>query len=293
MKRALLLLAGLLPASCEIATGSLNEVVNDAIEQCATACTHIEECSATPPVPQFGNLGTATTGEEGLDCAVGCVAEDRELRGYSDCQIECIVDAACGKIEDCWDPKSDRYATFCLDGRDVPEVDVPAEQADPSNGSVSGSDEADHIFEDPAVAIAVEDAGGGFVVNFGDEPPRLVGKYDVDGRIDESSNARAVGSRIDTSICFWDYTETDGGVVVTYCEDGVPGEDSAPLTGTNDAFTVYFEYPGQATVLFSGSIREDGTLSQVEALVVYTYTTDVWELSHTDWVPAGDCDSCF
>lgn len=286
-----LITSALFATSCEAVKG----LVDDSLATCTDACTKIQECDATPPTPEFGSLGAASSGQGGIDCAVGCAAEDRELRGYSDCQIQCITETECGEIGDCWKPKTDVYASFCLADRDVPDISPGPEDPPSSNGSQTGSDEADDIIEDPSVAIAVDEAddGGGFVVNYGDQPPELVGKFSVTGQIDESSNARPVGSAIVTSICFFDYNaDAPGGVVVSYCEDGVPGEDSAPLTGTNDAFTAYFEYPGQATVLFSGSLNDDGSASQVEALVVYTYATEVWERSHTNWEPAGDCDSC-
>jgi hypothetical protein len=286
----LLLSTALLSSSCEVVKG----IVDDPLAQCTDVCTKIQECDASPPTPEFGSLGAASSGQGGIDCAVGCAADDRELRGYSDCQIQCLVDTDCGQLSDCWKPKSELYATFCLADRDVPDISPTPDDPPSSNGSQTGNDEADVIVEDPSVAIAVDEAeDGGFVVNYGDDPPRLVGKFQVEGQIDEASNARPVGSPIVTAICFYDYNgDAPGGVEVSYCEDGVPGTDTAPLTGTNDAFTAYFEYPGQATVLFSGSLKEDGTASQVEALVVYTFTTDAWELSHTNWQPDGDCDSC-
>lgn len=278
-----------LPASCGV-VGDVDEI----IDQCPDACSKVDECAVTPPDAVFGNLGKAETGEDAVDCALGCVAEDRELQGYSDCQVECIVGEACGKVQDCWVAKSETYAKWCLEGVEVPTIEPPATSAPPGNGSATGNTDVDVIVQDPAVAIAIDDAGDdGFVVNYGDSPPELLGRYRVSGQIDESSHARPKGSPIETTVCFWDRVEGPGGVEISYCEDGVPGEDSAPLTGTNDAFTAFFEYDGEATVMFSGSIAEDGTLSQVEALVVYLYTTDVWELSHTDWTPMEEaCDSC-
>jgi hypothetical protein len=283
----------LLPASCGVVGD-----VSDILDQCPDACAKVEECSATPPDAVFGNLGKAETGAEGLDCALGCAAEDRELQGYSDCQIACIVGEECGAVQDCWVAKSEVYARWCLEDVEVPRIEPdPEVEPVPGNGTTTGNAEVDVIVTDPAVAIAVDECGGEeehFPLNFGDSPPELVGRYAVSGTIDEQSNARPKGSPIETTICFWDYDpDAPGGVMVSYCEDGVPGEDAAPLTGTNTDFSVFFEYPGQATVLFSGAIDEDGTLSKVEALVVYTYTTDVWELSHTDWTPLDEvCTSC-
>lgn len=266
--------------SCDIV-----DKVDDAIGLCADACLQVDSCGANPPDPNFGSMGSS--GVDGLDCAGGCVAEDRELRGYSDCQITCLAESPCDKVQDCWNTNSDQYANYCLDGRNVPPV-VP--DVIPDNGTNSGSQRADEVLQNPAVAIAVDQASG-FVVHTGNHPPELDGKFDVNGQIDESSNARPEGSPIITSICFSDYTETPDGVEVTYCEDYVPGTDSAPLTGDGDQFTAYFEFP-DATILFSGTLNDDGTASQVEALVVYTYAVDVWELSHTDWTPAGDCQVC-
>ena len=282
------LLCGTALASCDV----VEDVVDNA-EGCSAACLQVQDCDAQPPSPEFGSIGAVSSGEGGLDCAASCSADDRELRGYSDCQLECIVAVQCGKVEDCWKPKSETYAKYCLADRDIPDVEPPADDPAPGNGTNTGNEQVDEIVEDPAVAIAVDEAKDeGFEINYGDSPPQLVGKFDVSGQIDSSSNARPVGSPIQTSICFWDYTEAPGGIRVSYCEDNVPGEDTAPLTGTNDAFTVFFEFPGQATILFSGSMNPDGTLTQVEALVVYTYTTDAWELSHTNWTPVGTCDSC-
>lgn len=285
--RAVWLSAALLPLSCTLVSDKLEDAAD-----CAAVCTAVEQCGVTPPAPEFGALGGAT-GSGGLDCALSCAADDRELRGYSDCQMQCLAEATCETMADCWRPRSDLYLQYCLADREIPPVAPSGTTPAPGNGSVTGNEEVDIIVSDPSVAIAVQDAEDeGFTVNFGDQPPQLVGKYDVSGVIDASSNARPEGSPILTSICFWDWTEGPGGVTVSYCEDGVPGEDSAPLTGNNDAFTAWFEYPGQATVMFSGSVNPDGTLSQVEALVVYTYATDVWELSHTDWRPDGACTSC-
>jgi hypothetical protein len=282
-KLLLLLPAFLVGISCDYV-----EKAEDILETCTDACVQVDTCSVEPPDPNFGSMGAS--GIEGLDCAGGCASDDRELRGYSDCQLTCIVESTCDTLADCWKPESELYAQYCLDGRTVPEI-VP--DVVPDNGTQSGSERADRVLSHPSVAIAVDDAGdaGGFVVHTGDHPPQLVGKFDVVGQIDESSYARPVGSPIRTSICFWDYTEGPGGVEVTYCEDGVPGQDSAPLTGDGRDFTTYFEFP-DATILFSGRLEEDGTASSVEALVVYTYAVDVWELSHTDWTPAGDCNSC-
>ena len=84
------------------------------------------------------------------------------------------------------------------------------------------------------------------------------------------------------------------GATPDYCEAGVPGIVSAPITGEGNNFTMYFTYPGQATILFSGSTDDAGAITgDVEALVVYLYSTDVWEHSFTGWANAGDCAAGF
>jgi hypothetical protein len=285
---ASLLFVALLPVSCDVIKDQAG------LLECSDICTQVDSCEVTPPDASFGNFGEMSSGEAGVDCAVNCASPDAKMLGYSDCQKECLSKSECGEIADCWKPKSATYAEFCLAGVDIPEVGPPAEEPPPGNGSETGNTDVDDIVDDPAVAIAVDEAddGGGFTVNYGDQPPQLIGKYDVYGTIDEASNARPVGSVINTSICFWDRDEQPGGVYISYCEDGVPGQDSAPITGSGDSFTAYFVYDGQATVLFSGTMNPDGTLTSVEALVVYTYTTQAWERSHTDWTNVGTCDSC-
>jgi hypothetical protein len=282
------LFAAFLPASCDIVKGQ------QGLLECSELCPTIDECGVTPPAATFGNLGSGSSGSSGVDCAVNCVSDDAAMLGYSACQIDCLSNSTCEEMPDCWVPKSDLYAEYCLAGVEVPDVGPPPDEPPPGNGSETGNTEVDDIVDDPAVAIAVDEAddGGGFTVNYGDTPPQLIGKYDVHGTIDEAHNARPVGSVIDTSICFWDRQDTADGVYITYCEDGVPGQDSAPITGSGDSFTAYFVYDGQATVLFSGTLNPDGTLTDVEALVVYTYATDVWERSHTNWTNVGDCNSC-
>lgn len=269
------------------------DVVNEGLLECGDVCTQVDSCQANPPEATFGNLGSGSSGQAGVDCAVNCASPDAAMLGYSDCQKECILNSKCGEVNDCWSPKSDLFAEYCLPNG-VPEVGPPATEPPPGNGSNTGNTDVDDIVEDPAVAIAVDEAGDGdgFTMNYGDQPPQLLGKYDVHGTIDEASNARPVGSVIDTSICFWNREEKPGGVYISYCEDGVPGQDSAPITGSGDSFTAYFVYDDTATVLFSGTLNPDGTLTDVEALVVYTYTTEAWERSHTNWVNVGECDSC-
>jgi hypothetical protein len=194
-------------SAAAFASCGLVDKVEKLVGNCSDACTQIQECDATPPTPTFGNFGASSTGQGGLDCAAGCSADDAALNGYSACQLDCIVNSECGLVQDCWKPSSDNYAKFCLADVEVPDVAPPADEPPPANNTNTGNEDVDVIIEDPAVAIAVDEAGEeGFEVNFGDQPPVLVGKYDVSGKIDSSSNARPVGSPIQTSICFLMYS---------------------------------------------------------------------------------------
>jgi hypothetical protein len=256
---------------------------------CSDVCTRVDECGAEPPSPQFGNLD-GNSGQADLDCAANCIQDDRALYGYSDCQQTCLIEAPCDQVNDCWKPKSALFAEFCLADRDIPKVVPDPEDKPPSNGSNSGSEDADEVLEDPANEIAIDESD--FDVNFGDEPPQINGRYDAFGSIDESDNARPNGSVIDTTLCFWGQKGEANGNVVSYCEDYVPGKASAPVTGSGDDFTVYLEYPGQATLLFSGKVDGQGRVTQAETLVVYSHSVDVWEHSNTTWSFDGDCDTC-
>jgi len=280
----LLALVAIPLASCD-----LLPVDVDKVGVCSDVCTRVDECGATPPSPQFGNFN-GSSGEAGLDCAANCAQDEAALYGYSDCQLDCLQDAPCGKIDECWQPKSDTYAKYCLADRDIPEVQPDPTDPTPSNGSESGNQDADEALDDPSVEIGVDDAE--FDVNYGDEPPMIVGRYDVYGTIDEAENARPPGSLIDTSLCFWDQGDKGKGPAVNYCEDYVPGTAAAPVTGSGDEFTVYLEYPGQATLLFSGKVNGQGKIVSAETLVVYTYGTDMWEHSVTDWSYVEECNSC-
>jgi len=199
-------------------------------------------------------------------------------------------------MDQCWDVSSDLYAQYCLDGRQTPPVAPGESDPQPSNGTTTGNATADDIVDNPAVEAAVEgagaNAGGDFVVNYGDTPPEINGHYKAVGTIDESSNARPVGSPINTTLCFWDPVAGEEGTDINYCEDFVPGSDRAPMTGSGDNFTIYLQYDNQATILFSGTVDTDGNPTNVEALVVYLHGVDIWELSHTDWEYDGVCDSC-
>lgn len=267
-----------------LATGALG---------CTDTCTKVQACSnAKPPTPKGLLAGTdTTTGIGGADCAQNCAQTDkRALLGYSDCQRECIAEAGCNQINDCWKASSSLYAKYCIPpDKAPPKVEAPANapaEATPTNNTETGNAEVDTIVEDPAVQEAVAD--NDFTVNFGNQPPPLSGQFTVKGTIDDSQNARPEGSPIDTTICFHDAAEETDGWNVNYCEDGVPGDSRAPITGSGDSFTVYFNFPGQATILFSGMVERDGSgavtgVKDVEALVVYLHAVDVWERSHTTW----------
>lgn len=263
----------------------------ETLEECSEVCGKVDECGANPPDAVFGNLGTGSTGSAGLDCAANCVDEEnRVFLGYADCQIECIIGAECGAVNDCWNTSSATYATYCLADRDLPDVAPDSEDPQPSNGSNTGSTDADEIVEDPAVEAAVDEAGSD--VNYGDNPPTVGGLYQVSGAIDDAMNARPIGSPIETQICFWDQSQLAGGSEVNYCEFGVPGTASAPVIGDGADFTVFLTYDELATILFSGAVNGDGSIDNAEATVVYLHGIDIWELSYTDWSPQGDCSGC-
>lgn len=259
----------------------------DKAAQCADICTKVEECGVTPPTPEIPGIGGGeSSGSGGLDCAAGCAAPDSNLYGYADCQLECLESEECGSMQGCWDATSDVFAKYC--SGDAPEVGAPAGE-EPSNGTNTGSAGADDAVDNPAVEEAVD--GSGFVVHTGEDPPDLSGLWGVSGEIDESSNARPAGSRIATELCFHNLQSGGSDITVDYCELGVPGIVSAPITGSGNDFTMYFVYPQQATILFNGTLSEDGSsVSAAEALVVYTYTVDTWEHSFTDWSLNGACD---
>lgn len=280
----------LLAVSCYLPSGD-----KDLATECALVCGQVELCEASPPAITIEGVAGGSSGSAGVDCAANCVQEDmRAYYGYSDCQIECLQNSECDAMNDCWDVESETYANFCLDGRETTPVAPGEDDPQPSNGTTTGNADADDIVDNAAVEAAVEAAGedGDFVVNYGDTPPDIVGYFHATGQIDESSNARPVGSPINTHLCFWDPEPSADGTMINYCEDNVPGEDRAPITGSGDSFTIYLQYDGQATILFSGTVDGDGNPTDVEALVVYLSGVDVWELSHTDWEHQGECDSC-
>ena len=103
--------------------------------------------------------------------------------------------------------------------------------------------------------------------------------------------ARPPGSTIGTELCFHSLVNSGADINIDYCEYGVPGIVSVPITGEGQEFTMYFVYPQQATILFSGTLSEDGaSVSGAEALVVYTYTIDSWAKSRNDWSLVEACD---
>ena len=259
--------------------------------ECADVCSKVDECGVNPPAVEIEGLTEGGSGVAAVDCAANCLQPDAAFYGYSDCQIECILDSACGDVQDCWNAASSTYADFCLKGVETKDIEPASEEATPDNGTNTGSADADALTDNPAVEGSVE--GSGFVVNTGNTPPEIAGEYAASGEIDQSENARAPGSPIRTSLCFYNRTENADGVDITYCESGVPGDLTAPLTGSGSDFTMYFEYPGAATVLFSGSTDGAGQVNgTVEALVVYLHGHDIWEHSFTDWSYSGECSGC-
>lgn len=281
----LLSIAGFATGCDEVKDALEDATGNDALV-CAEVCTKVEECgNLTPPTPEIPGLGSDGSGSAGLDCAANCVAPDAAFYGYADCQVECLQGESCGTMQDCWDATTDVFAQYC--GGDAPPVGSDGEA--PDNGTQTGSSGADDAVSNPAVEEAVE--GSDFVVNTGANPPNLEGLFNVYGEIYESSNARPPGSTIGTELCFHNLVNSSSDITVDYCEYGVPGIVSAPITGEGNDFTMYFVYPQQATILFSGTLADDGaTVSAAEALVVYTYTIDTWEKSSTDWTLTEACD---
>jgi len=263
----------------------LNADLNNAVE-CVDVCAKIEVCGdeVSPPTPSLGDWN-ADFGSGGLDCAANCVQPDRAYYGYSDCQLDCLMAEDCSSMNSCWDVSSAEYAEYCLQG--VETTPVTGENGETS----SGSDAADQILGNPAVQEGVEN--GGTEINFGNNPPEIRGFYEVIGSIDQSMNARPEGSPINTSICFWGQESLNSGTLVNYCETAVPGDvSSIPVTGSGNDFTIYLEYPYQATILFSGSVDASGDVQQAEALVVYLHGMDIWEHSVTSWTHQGSCSGC-
>jgi hypothetical protein len=289
------------------ACDEIKEKIEEAVATCADVCQKINDCGASPPPAYVPDMDVPAVDNGAVNCVVNCgQADTRAMHGYSECQLDCLNNAECGTMNDCWDTKSDLYNEKCLSKREEgppkpvePPAEAPPEAKEPANDTKTGNGEVDDIIEDPAVQAAVEKGGGGgepFVVNQGSKPPQLLGEYAVQGSIDDAKNARPVGAKINTAVCFKDLQENPAGRAkgwyVTYCEKNVSGEDTAPITGTEDGkFTAFFVFEGAATVLFSGTVVE-GKATGVEALVVYASGVDVWEHSNTDWQNKSLTCSC-
>jgi hypothetical protein len=289
---------------------AIGEVVDD-LAVCPEVCLQIETCGANPPPPaNVGSLGDSVLPDNGIAaCATNCAqVNTRHRLGYSDCQIECLQETSCGKLEECWDTRSTTYKNFCLQDVEVPVIapepapaptggtdapmggtEMPMMSID--NGTTTGNEEVDTLVQDPALAVAVE--ASETPINFGNNPPTLAGEYSVEGGIDRARNARQVGSPIRTAICFESTETLAGGTFLTYCERGVPGTGRAPITGDGNNFSAFFEINGApVTILFSGTLNDDSSVTGAEALVTYTVGTDVWEHSETNWTQANPSCSC-
>ncbi len=270
--------------------------VLDRAPACSTVCSKVNECGnkVNPPAAQ-SIFGKGETGNDTVDCAVTCVDPEGAVKhGYSDCQIRCLKAAStsCDEMNDCWKTRSELYKQYCGKRENKP-IDIDNGDDEVDNGSSSGNTEADEILDDDAVNGAVDDSDTH--IYGGDTPPEISGLYTVIGAIDKSENARPRGNPIETSICFWGMsTNLAGGPEIHYCENGVYGTASAPITGNSDKFTIYLDnYSGGATILFSGKASDGGKkVSDAEALVVYTFGTDIWEHSVTQWQRTGSCSGC-
>lgn len=204
--------------------------------ECTDVCSKVEECGANPPAPAglFGNTDGGT-GNAAADCAANCVQEDSNKYGYADCQIDCLLNVECGQMNDCWDATSDVFDQYC-GGNTTPVAPDESTAGEIENGTNTGSSEADEAVDNPAVEGSVD--GSGFVVNYGDNPPQIAGLFDVAGSIDDSSNARAPGAQILTQLCFHNQQAGSSGTTTDYCEAGVAGIVSAPITGEGNNFTI-------------------------------------------------------
>ncbi len=300
MTRKITLVGGVFLAITTLpACEALKDALDGVAGECTEVCTRIGECEGqvNPPEPVLpGDMGLGDIELPSIAaCATNCVdAANREFNGYSDCQVECILGVdECGDINDCWSVTSDAYAEYCLADRETSEVTV--DDAEVDNGTTSGSVEADAVVTNPAVEESV--AGSGTVIHFGNEPPKDIAKlWHAEGTIDSSSNAREVGSRIDTKLCFFDMDETSEGWEVSYCEVGVldgsgtPLTDTAPITGDEEGgWTIYLEFTDVGSIIFSGQLEDGATLmTDVDALVTYYHGMDIWEHSETNWDTDGE-----
>ena len=280
----------------------LDDLKNAALV-CGEACANIEYCGddVTPPSMDLGlGVEAPAATPAAVDCAVNCAGGNRVTLGYSDCQIECITGEECGNINDCWNVTSSAYAKYCpvdtvpVESAEPPPAD-PADTAAPppeveiAEGTESGSSDADSILDNPAVEESVEESGTD--IFFGSTPPNIEGKWTAIGTIDVASNARPEGSPINTEICFYDQEIlADGSPQLSYCERGNPAMATAPLTGTGGGWSMFLEFPGTGSIIFSG-VRDEGTASmeEVDALVTYYHGLEIWEHSNTAWNLVDDC----
>lgn len=282
-------------SGCDI--DELKDALEEGVGTCLEPCAKVAECdNASPPAPALpGNFGEGVElpSNPVVDCAINCGnADTRVFNGYSDCQLDCVSEASCDNVNDCWDVRTSRYADYCID--DPPPPAVPEED---------DSEFADAV-DNPAVEEAVDSSGT--PIYAGGDAPDMTGFWNpVSGAIDVSSNARPVDSPINTKLCFWDEDTADG--MLNYCEVGVRNSDgsvmtsTAPISGDGaDGWTtiIEFEYPEGsgdivASIIFSG-LRDGGTateMSDVDALVTYYQGLDIWEHSFTDWTLEGaSCD---
>lgn len=252
---------------------------------CRALCAQLSECGASPP----SIVGALSGDSSPDDCRAHCEAPNSAMYGYADCQVDCLLEASCPTMDACWDATSDPFEAAC-GGRSSPVAPDETTAENIENGTVTGSALADLLVDNPAIAVAVD--GAGFVIHYGDRPPAPTALIEVAGAIDESSNARPAGSAITTELCLHNFASAPAGATIDLCEGGIPGIAETPITGQGEDFTLYVHYPGYATILFSGSVNEEGLFPEnVEALVVYLYSIDVWEHSFTSWRSIGDCDA--
>lgn len=302
-------IAASLLSGCDAVKSALDSGLLDDLEEtfgtCATACTTIQACgdSVNPPEIALPLAGADLDIEAPslVDCAANCASPDRVKLGYSNCQIECIENSSCGQINDCWNVTSERYASFC-DIDTTPIAPSADEAGTIDNDTTTGSAEADTITANPAVEESVGESGT--VLHFGDDPPAAIANlWAASGTIDKSSNARAPGSPINTQLCFFDMVESDDGWDVSYCEkgvlgsDGIPLTDTAPITGEGDTWSIFLEFSGTGSIIFSGELSEGASsMTNVDALVTYYHGMEIWEHSYTDWSTSGSScsiDDCY
>ena len=268
----------------------VKDALADTLDTCATGCARVQECGATPPVPDYGFGNAESTGFEGLDCAAGCAEEDRAKIGYADCQLECLENADCANMQDCWNAGSETFAAFC--SSDAPEVAPPDDQSF-ENGSVTGNEAVDRAVENPAVKDAMEDSE--FPIHFGDSPPDMDdGVFYLEWVIVDQRNSRPVGfgETFPQDICLWE-NESPTDADWTYCQ--IYGLSlGLHWVGHDDLFTLVVVdemYQGY----ISGRVVQDGDttrLVEVETLWVLMWGPEMWERQtwEAEWVAdIGEC----